>query len=265
MPSENGGGGTRPGLCSGKKFLVTGGARGIGKAVVAELYGQGAIVYALSRNPDNLKALKLEFPSVNTICVDLADWDETRKALESLETMDCLINNAAVSLPASFWETTSKDFDTLYKTNLKSVLNVSQMVAKKMVEKGTGGSIVNVSSVAGKKVFPQCIGYGCLKAALEMMSKAMALELAPHKITVNSVCPGAVDTDMLRDALTNKDPNNTFDAKAIISYMETKTPTKTYIMPMSDIVNSILFFGSGLTSQITGESLLIDGGFKISF
>jgi len=264
MPVHNIGG-TRPGLCTGKKFLVTGGARGIGKAVVAELHAQGAIIYALSRNPENLKALKLEFPSVTTICADLADWEETRRAVENLEPMDCLINNAAVSLPASFWETTSDDFDTLFKTNLKAVLNVSQVVAKKMVERGTGGSIVNVSSVAGKKVFPACIGYGCLKAALEMMSKGMALELAPHKITVNSVCPGAVDTDMLRDALENKDPNSTFDAKELISYMKSKTPTNVYIMPMSDIVNSILFFGSGLTSQITGESLLIDGGFKISF
>jgi len=194
-------GGSRPGVCSGRKFLVTGGSRGIGRAVVEELHAQGAIVYALSRNPDNLQALKQEVPSVITICADLANWEETRSALESLEPIDCLINNAAVAHTGSFWETTPEDFDTMYHTNLKSVLNVSQIIAKKMVERGTGGSIVNVSSVAGKKAFPACIAYGSLKAGLEMMTKCMALELAPHKITVNSICPAQVETDMHREAM----------------------------------------------------------------
>ncbi len=99
-------------LHSGRKYLVTGGARGIGKAIVAELHSLGATVYALARNPDNLKQLKEDFPKVIPVCVDLSDWEATKKALESLETVDGVINNAGVVVHSrSFFDIQPDSFD----------------------------------------------------------------------------------------------------------------------------------------------------------
>lgn len=88
--------------------------KGIGKAVVAELHSLGATVYALSKNSDNLQHLKEEFPGIVTIRVDLSDWDETKKSLEDLQAVDCVINNAAVINPKSFMDITPKDFDRYF-------------------------------------------------------------------------------------------------------------------------------------------------------
>jgi len=84
---------------------------GIGRAVVADLYARGATIYAVSKNPDNLKSLKVDFPGVIPICVDLSNWEETGKALEPVESVNCLINNAAICLPSSMMDINPEEFD----------------------------------------------------------------------------------------------------------------------------------------------------------
>ncbi|CAL8122216.1 unnamed protein product [Orchesella dallaii] len=126
-----------------------------------------------------------------------------------------------------------------------------------MIEKGNGGSIVNMSSVCSKVPMPMAGIYTCAKAGLDMLTKLMALELGPHKIRVNSVNPALVLTDMT--APVRSEP--TEEEKRIIQTILNRIPTKQFYVPMSDVVNTTLFLASDQTSQITGQCLAVDGGY----
>ncbi|ODM93711.1 L-xylulose reductase [Orchesella cincta] len=243
----------------GLKCLVTGAGRGIGRALVAELHARGAVVYALSKNPDNLKKLKIEFPKVVPICADLGSVEDTRRALEPIEAVDCLINNAGIFEPGDFLEATSESFDKQFNINLRSALTVSQITAKKMIARGNGGSIVNISSISGQRPEHGIAIYCCTKAAIDMLTKCMALELGPHKIRVNAVAPANVDTDLNQPGSYGEEEKEKVEQNQKLLLQ--RTPTGTLWMPMSDIVNTTLFLASDLTSQITGQVLAVDGGY----
>lgn len=115
-----------------------------------------------------------------------------------------------------------------------------------------------------RRVITSSIIYNCTKAALEMLTKSLAVQLGPHKITVNSVCPGVVDTDMLTEVQTDYDEDFSKEMDKLYKNLESRTPTQKFIMPMSDVVNAILYLGSGMTSQITGSSIFVDGGYVAS-
>ncbi|XP_045161913.2 L-xylulose reductase-like [Mercenaria mercenaria] len=135
---------------SGKNVLVTGATRGMGRLLTKCLSSAGAEVYGLGSNRQLLDTLKVECENVHTVHVDLADWKATRKTLEQLPAMNGLVNNAGVSL---HWVTSleaGKDvIDKTFAVNVMAAVNVTQVVGKKMVAAGKGGSIVNVSSVNG--------------------------------------------------------------------------------------------------------------------
>ncbi|CAL8122214.1 unnamed protein product [Orchesella dallaii] len=243
----------------GLKCLVTGAGRGIGRALVAELHGQGAVVYALSKNPANLSKLKAEFPRVVPLCVDLSSTRDIKKVLEPIEPVDCLINNAGIFEPGDFLEASSESFDKQFNINLKSVITVSQITARKMIEGGRGGSIVNISSISGQRPEQGIAVYCCTKAAIDMLTKCMALELGPHKIRVNAVAPANVDTDLNQPGSYGQEEKDKVEENQKI--LLARTPTGTLWMPMKDIVNTTLFLASDLTSQITGQVLAVDGGY----
>ena len=187
---------------SNKRILITGAGRGIGKGLAIAIVKAGGEVYALSKNTANLDALVAECggKSIHTVTVDLADWKGTRKALESLEPMDGLVNNAGMSFPwVSSLDAPKDIIDKTLDINLKAAVNVTQVIGRKMVESVKGGSIVNVSSINGLNPMRECMAYNMSKAALDMMSKQFALELGPYKIRVNSVNPTVVLTDMGRE------------------------------------------------------------------
>ncbi|ODM87286.1 L-xylulose reductase, partial [Orchesella cincta] len=198
--------------------------------IVKELHCQGAKIYALSKTQENLNSL-LEELSTNVIpiCVDLGNWEQTEKALENVECVDVLINCAAFAEVESFLELQRSNLICKYLTyyaniyykslqlriylivfgrqmnvNVKAALHVSQIVARKMIAEGKSGAIVNISSIAGKRAFQNAGVYSTTKAALDMLTKVMAVELGPHNITVNSVTPAMVDTDLIRTVLFRK-------------------------------------------------------------
>ncbi|CAL8122222.1 unnamed protein product [Orchesella dallaii] len=249
-------------LFAGKKCLVTGAGRGIGRAIVGELHSQGAIVYALSKNPETLQALKEDFPKIIPICANLLNWEEAKETIESIEAVDCLINNAGIYEPHKFLSLTMESYDEHFNVNLKAVVLVSQIVARKMIEGGKGGSIVNMSSIASQRAIPDCSIYCCTKAALDMLTKTMALELGAHQIRVNSVNPAGVMTDMTRSSdWNNSKTNGSMKVKEVEQLLIRRTPTETLWMPMRDVVNTTLFLASNQTSQITGQCVAVDGGF----
>lgn len=236
----------------GKRILVTGGCQGIGRGIALELWRQGSNVVVISNQPDNLEILKKEYPSIETACVDLADWDKTREVVDSLGVFEGLVNNAGVAITAPFLECSPESFDRSMAVNVKSILNISQIVAKKMVDNNIKGSIVNISSQASKSALKDHTAYCASKSAVDSLTRVMALELGSHGIRINTVNPTVVLTDLGRKVWLT-DPSN---AQAMLS----KIPLGRF-GEVHEVVNTVLFLLSDAASMITGVHLPVDGGY----
>uniref|UniRef100_A0A3P9A8J9 L-xylulose reductase n=1 Tax=Esox lucius TaxID=8010 RepID=A0A3P9A8J9_ESOLU len=224
---------------AGKRALVTGAGKGIGRATALALARCGAEVMAVTRTQADLDSLLLECPSVRPVCVDLGDWGATEEALrEAGRHVDLLVNNAACAMLQPFLEVTPDQFKKIY-------------TFKETVYRGTGGSIVNISSQASQCALRDHTVYCATKGALDMLTKVMALELGPYQIRVNSVNPTVVMTEMGK--LGWSDPNKA-------STMTSRIPLGRFA-EVEDVVNSILFLLSDKSSMTNGVTLPVDGGF----
>lgn len=240
---------------AGKRALVTGAGQGIGKAVVLRLLNYKAEVIAVDKDEANLQALKKEVGELGSkldiIAFDISDWGATRRALESItKPIHLLLNNAGVTIIKPFLEHTESDIDFVTNINLKAPINVAQVVAKGMVERGTGGSIVNVSSNAS---FTGLLNHGiycATKAGLDGITRVMANELGRHNIRVNTINPTAVMTDMGRKVWG--DP---VKAAPLLN----RIPMGRFV-ELDEVVNAILFLLSDSASIINGVSFPVDGG-----
>ncbi|KAL4220807.1 hypothetical protein ACF0H5_019075 [Mactra antiquata] len=236
---------------SGKRIFITGATRGIGRAVVDGVRKTGGIVYGLGSNKELLNKLVEECPDVTPVHVDLSDWDATRKELEKLPAMDGIVNNAAYSVG---WESSldaSKEvLDKTLNINLMGAINVIQVLGKKMVEAGNGGSIVNISSINGIKPMRETLAYSVSKAALDMVTKQYAIELGPHNIRVNSVNPTVVLTDMGREHWGDSQRGTKLiDATPLGRFCK-----------VHEAVNPILYLLSDYSSMVTGTINPVEGG-----
>ncbi|KAM9774347.1 L-xylulose reductase [Syngnathus typhle] len=235
----------------GKRALVTGAGKGIGKATALALARYGAKVTAVTRTQSDLDHLLHECPSIIPVCVDLADWGATDAALKNVGPIDLLVNNAACAKLQAFLEVTPDQFDQSFTVNVKAVLHVSQVVARDMIARRSGGSIVNVSSQASQCALKNHAVYCATKGALDMLTKVMALELGPHQIRVNSVNPTVVMTEMGRVGWSDPDKAKT---------MTSRIPLGRFA-EVDEVVNSILFLLSDKSTMTNGVSLPVDGGF----
>jgi len=234
----------------GKRALVTGAGQGIGRAVCLALASHGAEVYALSRTQEHLQTLSREAAGIHPIVCDLGDPEATKAALATLGVMDMLVNNAGVAQLQPFLDMETTSFSAIYKINVEAVALVSQLVARKMVDAGRGGAVVNVSSQASLIALDSHAAYCASKAALDALTRSMALELGKHKIRVNAVNPTVVMTEMGR--LGWSDP-----AKA--QPMLNRIPLGRFA-ELEEVVEPILFLLSPGASMITGIALPVDGG-----
>jgi len=240
---------------SGKRALVTGAGRGIGKGIAIALSQCGAETYALSKTKENLDRLVAEHPSIRPVCVDLADWSATRAAVEALPPIDLLINNAAILKSDSFFEMDPETFDSFMEVNVKAVVNVSQIVAKSLMKRDKPGAIVNVSSIAGlSAMFPSITTYSVTKGALTALSRLMAVNLGPHKIRVNCFNPTGSLTDMGKMA---------FHTEQLKESFKSRTPLGRFA-EVSEFVGPVLYLLSDDATMIHGSSLVVDGGFTVA-
>nr|XP_039264978.1 L-xylulose reductase-like [Styela clava] len=234
-----------------KRALVTGAGKGIGRDLAKRLVECGAETYALSRTKSDLESLKKECPAIHTIQCDLANWDETDRAVKSCGDIDLLVNNAAVAELESFLEITKDCIDKHFDINVKAMIHVSQIVAKGMVARGTGGSIVNVSSQASKAALWNHTVYSVSKAAVDQLTAMMGVELGPYKIRVNAVLPTVTNTAM---ALVGwSDP-----AKA--DPMKARIPLRKFA-EVEDVTNVILYLLSDKAAMINATCIPVDGGY----
>ncbi|XP_072932028.1 L-xylulose reductase-like [Epargyreus clarus] len=235
----------------GKRILVTGGCTGIGRSTVLELWRCGADIIALSDQKESLNQLKIEYPSIEIACVDLRNWDETSQVVDSLGIFYGLVNCAGIIKNEPFLECKPSSFDDTMTVNAKAILNVSQVVAKKMIKNGIKGSIVNISSQASKVGFKDHLSYCASKGALDAITRVMAVELGPHGIRVNTVNPTVVLTELGRRAWA--DPKKSAE-------MLSKIPLGRFC-EVNEVVNAIVFLLSDNASMINGVNLPVDGGF----
>ncbi|GIY63219.1 hypothetical protein CDAR_119791 [Caerostris darwini] len=242
---------------SGKRALVTGAGRGIGKAIVIELVKQGAHVVALSLTQKNLDKLKEEIPEIETVSVDVKNWKETESVVKKLGPIDLLVNNAGVISLQQIGSITEEEVDNCFAVNVKAVINISQIIAKGMIERGTGGSIVNISSQAAIIALPNHATYCASKGALDQIMKVMALELGPHKIRVNSVNPTVVLTEMGITALKSYG-----EGKSVEEALKAKIPLRKFC-DVDDVVKATLFLLSDDAGMTTGAQLPLEGGYII--
>ena len=236
---------------SGKRILVTGAGKGIGYDIVRHLVQacNGEVV-ALSRTQADLDALHAKY-GCECIQVDLADTAATRQKIETAGRIDLLVNNAGVAILESFLGATTETFDRTMAINVRSVLVVSQVVARGMIERGDGGAIVNVSSQSSMRAVKDHAAYCASKGALDQLTRVMALELGKYRIRVNSVNPTIVLTPMGKRAWA--DPAKSGPMKA-------RVPLGRFADP-HHVSQTVAFLLSDHASMINGVLLPIDGGF----
>jgi L-xylulose reductase len=234
----------------GKKVMLTGAGKGIGRAVAEILVERGAQVYAMTRSADDVASLRNDL-GIEAVQVDLADVDATRAAAKAGLPCDFLINNAGTTELQSFLDTTVEAFDRLMAVNTRAPMIVAQEYARDRIALGKGGAIVNVSSVASFIGIPDHAAYCASKAGLDGLTRVMAKELGPHGIRVNAVNPTVTLTPMAVKAWS--DP-----AKA--AGMLSRIPVGKFATPQ-DIAEVILFLLSDAAAMVNGLAMPVDGGF----
>jgi L-xylulose reductase len=234
----------------GKRALVTGAGKGIGREIATLLAACGAQVVAVGRGAGELASLARE-TGAETIVAELADPVVAREAAERAGPIDLLVNNAGITILQPFLETTTDALDAIMAVNVRAVLVISQVVARGMIARGRGGAIVNLSSQASQVALTDHAAYCASKGALDQLTRVMALELGPHQIRVNAVNPTVTLTPM--GALAWGDP-----AKG--DAMKAKIPLGRFALPR-DVAHAVVYLLSDRADMIHGVMLPIDGGF----
>ncbi len=238
-----------------KVAIVTGAGQGIGLEICRQLALQGAHVvlndleHSLAK--DAAKSIVAEKGSCIAFAGDASDvsfiQDMVNEAVKHFGKVDIIVANAGITLFGDFFEYKPEDFYNVLRVNLGGSFFLAQVAANQMKTQGTGGSILFMSSVTGHQAHKNLAAYGMSKAALEMLAKTLVLELSPFKITVNAIAPGATVTER---TATDPDYEKTWSRITPIG-----KPAST-----EDIANAALFFVSPKASHITGQALIIDGG-----
>jgi NAD(P)-dependent dehydrogenase (short-subunit alcohol dehydrogenase family) len=243
-----------------KVAIVTGGGSGIGLAITTKFVQSNILTIIVGRDKKKLAAAEKK---LGELCVpvscDLNDLTAIPKLVNEIirkyGRIDILVNNAGINLKKEFTDVSDDEFQQILLTNVTAVFVLSREVVKCMLEKGSG-SIINISSMASRYGIPKVIAYTASKAAIEGMTKAMAVELSPRGIRVNCIAPGFIATDMSAKAL-NSDPER---KQKVMS----RTPLG-YLGDPADIANAAVYLANGEANYVTGVVLPVDGGNSIGF
>ena len=238
----------------GKRALVTGAGRGIGLAAASALADAGAHVTLAARTESEIKeaaaAIGARGQLAKPLVLDVRDVEATAKAIAAQEPFDILVNNAGTNRPAPFVDVKVEDFDFVFGLNVRAAYFVAQAGARRMVEAKRGGSIINMSSQMGHVGGPTRTVYCATKHAMEGFTKAMAIELAPHKIRVNTLAPTFIETPMTRPFFQNEAFRKDTLQRIKLGRLG----------QLEDLTGAIVFLASDASALMTGTSMVIDGG-----
>lgn len=229
--------------------LVTGAGLGLGRACALALSAAGAEVIAIARTRSDLESLARDAPgTVHAWAMDVTS-DAVLDRIESLERLDVLVNNAGTNRPQPFIEVSDDNLDWMLDLNVRAAFRVARSAARVMLRNGQG-SIIHMSSTMGHVGSPTRTVYCTTKHAIEGLSRAMAVELAPHGIRVNTVAPTFVETPMTAPMLEDA---------AFKSFVLEMIPMRR-IAQAEDVAAAVLYLASPASAMVTGTSLPVDGG-----
>ncbi|MGO4665170.1 SDR family NAD(P)-dependent oxidoreductase [Bosea sp. 2RAB26] len=247
------------GALAGRRILITGAAKGIGLASAARFIAEGARVVALDRDKAALAELAARFDkaSLHAVSADVVDPTAVAAAVaagaDALEGLDGIVNAAGIDLLAEIEAMTLADWNRIIAVNLTGPMLVMQAAFPHLRAAG-GGTIVNVSSGAGLSPLKHRTAYCASKAGLQMASKALAIEAAEFGIRVNTICPGAVETELFRSSIDGAD-----DPQAAYDAVRARYALRRIASP-DEIAAAILWLTSGESSYVTGTAIAVDGG-----
>jgi NAD(P)-dependent dehydrogenase (short-subunit alcohol dehydrogenase family) len=242
-----------------KTAIVTGGNRGIGRAIVDRLVSEGADVMVIGRNAETLASTVTDVEAAGGKAwahqADLTSSDELRGIVAAAEErwarVDVLVNNAGIGLETPFLEISEEEWDRVLATNLRAPFLLSQLIAQGMVRTG-GGAIVHIASIDASGGDGPYASYNASKAALLGLNRTMAMELAPHGIRVNCVSPGFTHTDMTEEAV----PPELMD---FLLHRFDRVPMRRLVRP-DEVASACAYLASEDASAITGVDLTVDCG-----
>lgn len=242
-------------MTSARTVLITGGAGGIGRAIGAAFAAAGDRVVLADLDGARLQAATAALGATGVV-VDITDEQSIARALDDAQDqagpIDVLVNNAGLlSVHGALMELAGADLDRILRTNVLGTFQMTQQVARRMVQRGAGGVVVNLSSIGGRQPTPGMGGYESSKAAVDALTRWAAIELAPHRIRVNAVAPGPVLTEMLATGMPEGSPAR----EAWVSRIPLRR-----MAAVEDVAAAVVFLAGDEARHITGTSLPVDGG-----
>lgn len=238
----------------GRRALITGAGRGIGLTAASALADAGAHVTLAARTTreieDAAAAIRARGQKADALTLDVTDVAAVRKALAAREPYQVLVNNAGTNRPKMLPDVTVEDFDVIMGLNVRAAFFMAQIVALRLIEAKLPGSIINISSQMGHVGAARRTVYCTSKHAMEGFTKAMAVELAPHNIRVNSLGPTFLETPMTRPFFENKAFRDEVLSKIKLGRLG----------QLEELTGAIVFLASDASSLMTGAALVLDGG-----
>ena len=238
----------------GKRAFVTGAGRGIGRAVAIALAQEGAFVTFCARSRNELEEAVSEVIGAGgqaDLCVaDVTDVSTFAKAVAAQAPYDVFVNNAGMNRPKPMVDVSEDDFDAVIGLNLRAAYFAAQTMVRSMLGAGIQGSIINISSQMGHVGAANRSLYCASKWAIEGMTKALAVELGPSRIRVNTICPTFVETPMTKPFLDDPAFKESVLSKIKLGRLA----------QLSDVVGAAVFLASEASLMMTGSAILLDGG-----
>ena len=250
----------------GKVALITGGGRGIGRAIALKLAHEGANIVLCGRNEKTLTrtASELEAKGVKAwgLKADVSQMDHIEQfvdsALDKAERVDILVNNAVTSTSAPFDTLTDEEFRYHIDVKLMAYIRIARLVLPHMIEQD-GGRIINIGGITARVTAPLRMTNGVVNAGVANFTKQFAGYAAAHNVTVNCIHPGYTATERVTQIFEREAQESGLNIDAIIAKHVAEIPLGRLIQP-EDIANAVLFFCSPLADMLTGQSIAIDGG-----
>ena len=249
---------------AGRKALVTGSSKGIGRGIAIRLAQEGAdVVINYNSDPRGAEEALAEVQALGRrgaiLRANLGTVGEVRdlvsQSAEALGGLDVLVNNAGIEKHAAFWDVTESDFDAVLDVNLKGVFFATQAFVQHCRAAGRPGKIINISSVHEELAFPNFAAYCASKGGVRMLTRTLAVELGPLGITINSIAPGAIETP-INTTLLN-DPVKLQSLKRQIPLGRLGKP--------ADVAGLAVYLASADSDYVTGTTYLIDGGLTVFY
>ena len=238
----------------GRCAVITGASSGIGFGAAAALAQAGAAVWMIARRAAELheacEAIRASGGQAHAKVLDITDLDATSTFIAGLGAVDVLVNSAGLARHTSALDTTPEDYDAAMNLNLRAAFFMTREVARGLIAAKKPGSLINVSSQMGHVGGPQRAVYCANKHALEGMTKAMALEWAPHGIRVNTLCPTFIRTPLTKNTLEDPERHAWILSKIKLGR----------VGEIEDLMGPIVFLASDASAMVTGTHLIVDGG-----